>query len=119
MKEIKHVFEPNPLACGQAVIAMITGADVGEVIELAGTDRETTLADMKSLLSCFGFALSGERKQAQSVSDLPETALLSLETPKCWHWSLFAAGRVYDPEYGVLTDFPASNRKYFWEIKEK
>ncbi|MBO7519149.1 MAG: hypothetical protein J6T73_00080 [Clostridia bacterium] len=119
MKEIKHVFEPNPLACGQAVIAMIAGADVGEVMKLAGTDRETTLADMKSLLSRFGFALSGERKQAQSVCDLPKTALLSLETPKCWHWSLYAAGKVYDPEHGVLDGFPKSARKYFWEIKEK
>ena len=38
MKEIKHIFEPNPLACGQAVIAMITDIDVYEIIRLAGTD---------------------------------------------------------------------------------
>ncbi len=119
MKEIKHIFEPNPLACGQAVIAMLTDTDVFEIIELAGTDRETTLADMKKLLSFFGFSLSNERKPAASVSDLPKTALLSLETPRCWHWSLYAGARVYDPEYGVLDDFPISNRKYFWEIEEQ
>ena len=118
MKEIKHIFEPNPLACGQAVIAMISGVDVGKVIELVGTDRETTLKDMKSALLNFGLQLSPERRQAESILDLPKTALLSLETPKCWHWSLYACGRVYDPEYGVLDDFPKSNRKYFWEIKK-
>lgn len=117
MKEIKHIFEPNPLACGQAVIAMLTGTDVYKIIELAGTDRETTLADMKRLLLDFGFSLSAERKQAESILDLPNIALLSLETPKCWHWSLYADGKVYDPEYGVLDDFPNSNRKYFWNIK--
>ena len=117
MKEIKHVFEPNPLACGQAVIAMVTGADISEIMRLAGTESETTLADMKRLLSFFGLSLSSGRESAESVTQLPETALLSLETPKCWHWSLYAAGKVYDPEYGVLDDFPVSDRKYFWEIK--
>ena len=116
MKSIEHVFEPNPLACGQAVIAMITGEDVGAVIELVGTERETTLSDMKSALSHFGFKLLPERRQAESIADLPETALLSLETPKCWHWSLYARGKVYDPEHGVLDNFPQSKRKYFWEI---
>ena len=116
MKEIKHIFEPNPLACGQAVIAMISNIDVIKIIELAGTDRETTLSDMKTLLSHFGYVLSETRRQAQSIADLPDIALLSLETPKCWHWSLYVSGKVYDPEYGVLDDFPASNRKYFWEI---
>ena len=118
MKEIKHIFEPNPLACGQAVIAMITGTDVLKIIELAGTDRETTLADMKALLSHFGFSLLTERKSAESLADLPDMALLSLETPRCWHWSLYASGKVYDPEHGVLEDFPVSGRKYFWEISK-
>lgn len=119
MKEIKHIFEPNPLACGQAVIAMITDTDVSEIIKLAGTDRETTLAAMKALLSHFGFSLSFERKEVVKISDLPSLALLSLETPKCWHWSLYCEGKVYDPEYGVLSDFPVSNRKYFWEVIKK
>ena len=118
MKEIKHVFEPNPLACGQAVVAMLTGTDVFEIIKLAGTDRETTLADMRRLLTEFGFRLADNRSQAFAVSDLPEIALLSLETPKCWHWSLYVLGRIYDPEHGVLDGFPESDRKYFWEIKE-
>lgn len=98
---------------------MITGEDVKKIIELAGTDRETTLSDMKSLLSYFGFYLSGDRKQASNISDMPDMALLSLETPKCWHWSLYVEGAIYDPEYGELDDFPVSNRKYFWEIKER
>lgn len=118
MKEIKHIFEPNPLACGQAVISMISGRDVGEVIRLVGTDRETTLADMKAALLHFGFSLSSVRRQAETTADLPDTALLSLETPKCWHWSLYCGGKVYDPEHGVLDTFPEANRKYYWEITE-
>ncbi|MBR1592596.1 MAG: type I pullulanase [Ruminococcus sp.] len=43
--------------------------------------------------------------------------MLSIETPRCWHWSLYHDGIFYDPEHGVLDDFPVSGRKYFWEIK--
>ena len=118
MNEIKHIFEPNPLACGQAVISMVTGIDVNEIIRYVGTERETTFKCMKEALSNFGFALSNERKQAGKLSDLPQVALLSLETTKCWHWSLYANGKIYDPEFGVLEDFPVSNRKYYWEIKK-
>ena len=118
MKEIKHIFEPNLLACGQAVVAMLTGADVTEIMRLAGTERETTLADMRRLLSHFGLSLSSERVQAQDISELPDMAVLSLETPRCWHWSLYYGGKVYDPEHGVLDGFPISNRKYFWEVRQ-
>ena len=45
------------------------------------------------------------------------TATLSLETPHCWYWSLYFDGIFYDPEYGVLEEFPPSVRRYYWEIK--
>ena len=32
---------------------------------------------------------------------------------------LYRAGVFYDPEHGILDDFPESNRKYFWEIIEQ
>ena len=97
---------------------MVTGIDVNEIISCVGTERETTFKCMKDTLLNFGFTLSNERKQAAVISDLPKVALLSLETPRCWHWSLYANGKVYDPEFGVLDDFPVSNRKYYWEIKK-
>ena len=115
--EIKHIFEPTPLQCGQAVLAMLTGKTVNEIVTLCGTERETTLKQMKDVLTGSGFSFSPERNVATKKEDLPEIAVLSLETPKCWHWSLYACGRFYDPEFGVLDDFPESNRKYFFEIK--
>ena len=118
MSGIVHICEPNPLACGQAVIAMAAGADVADVIALVGTERETALSDMRSAFLHYGFSLSAERKEAKTVGELPVFALLSLETPRCWHWSLYACGRVYDPEHGVLDDFPESKRKYYWEIRK-
>lgn len=115
--EIRHIFEPTSLQCGQAVLAMLSGKTVDEIITLCGTERETTLAQMKSTLISLGFSFNPERKLAKHKNDLPSIAVLSLETPKCWHWSLYFEGTFYDPEYGVLEDFPVCNRKYYFEVK--
>lgn len=117
VKEVNHIFEPNPLACGQAVIAMISGVNVFDIIDMAGTERETTLNDMKSLLKKLQINIAANRVQVIKKEQLPQIAVLSLETPKCWHWSLYFDGKFYDPEYGILDDFPPSNRRYYWEIK--
>lgn len=116
VKKVNHIFEPNPLACGQAVLAMLTGVDVFEIITLVGTEKETKLSDMKSILKHFDIAFKDNKISVDKKCELPPVALLSIETPKCWHWSLFFDGKFYDPEYGVLDDFPPSNRRFFWEI---
>ncbi len=114
-----HTFEPTPLQCGQAVIAMLADVSVKEVIDIVGTDRETNLKDMKNALNAFKIGYNPERKEISDKNKLPEIAILSLQTPHCWHWSLYFKGTFYDPEYGILDDFPPSNRRYYWEIENK
>ncbi len=114
--EIKHIFETNPLACGQAVLAMLSGKSVEEIFSLVGTQRETTLLQMKNALDELEIPYNSERKAFEHISELPSVALLSLETPKCWHWSLYFKGKFYDPEYGILDEIPPSARRYFWLI---
>ncbi len=116
--EVKHIFEPTPLQCGQAVLAMLAGVSVEEIIEKVGTERETRLADMIGCLTEYGLTMSRERKQIRTKDELPPIAVLSLETPKCWHWSLYFEGVFYDPEYGILEDFPICNRKYSFEVNK-
>lgn len=116
--DIRHIFEPTPLQCGQAVIAMLSGESVDYIVEMLKNDRETTLKDMKTALKKLDISFVDERKEAKAKSDLPPIAILSLETPRCWHWSLYYKGIFYDPEHGILDDFPTSNRRYFWEISE-
>ncbi len=116
VESVKHIYEPNPLACGQAVLSMLSGIDVKEIFKLVNTEKETTLKDMKMALNTLGISFKENRVEVKEKNDLPRVAMLSLETPKCWHWSLFFEGKFYDPEYGVLDDFPPSNRRYFWEI---
>ena len=116
---INYIHEPTDLQCGQAVLAMILEKTVNEIIEYLGNDRETTLKEMKQTLRNFGFEISDKRFAVQDKKDLPELCLLSLETPRCWHWSLYYNGTFYDPEHYILDDFPESNRRYYWKITEK
>lgn len=116
MKQIKYVHEPTDLQCGQAVLAMLTDNSTEKICEILGNTKETDLKEMKKILDMFGIKYSVERKSAEKKSDLPEICILSLETPRCWHWSLYAYGTFYDPEHGVLDDFPIANRKFFWEV---
>jgi len=95
---------------------MLTGIPVGEVARILNNERETTLKEMKDFIFANGFCIDEERKEAKGKSDLPPVCLLSLDTPRCWHWSLYANGTFYDPEHGVMHDFPACSRKYYWEI---
>lgn len=113
---INYLHEPTDLQCGQAVLAMLLGTSAEHICEYLGNDRETDLREMKRVLTEHGVKFSPERKQAQTKADLPSCAVLSLETPRCWHWSLYADGVFYDPEHGILDDFPQSERKFYWEI---
>lgn len=114
--KIEYIKEPTDLQCGQAVLAMVLGMKVSQVTEFLGNDRETTLKEMKYALKTHGVEISDERKQAFSKDELPVLCLLSLETPRCWHWSLYCDGVFYDPEHGVMSDFPACARKYYWTL---
>lgn len=113
---VKYIHEPTDLQCGQAVLAMLLGKTPEEICNFLQNDRETTLREMQLVLETNGVRFSRERRQAFLKADLPKIALLSLETPRCWHWSLYADGVFYDPEHGVLDDFPTSDRRFYWEI---
>ena len=117
VNEVTYIKEPTDLQCGQAVLAMLTGKSVEKIIKECGTEKETTLSQMKQVLTLNKIEFCYEKKEAKSKEDLPKIAILSLETPRCWHWSLYFDGVFYDPEHGVMNDFPESNRKYFFEIK--
>lgn len=98
---------------------MVTGRPVSEIVTFLDNEKETTLKEMFRCLEHFGFSVEKTRKEVQEKEYLPNLCFLSLETPKCWHWSLYSNGKFYDPEHGVLEDFPTSHRRYFWEIKKQ
>ncbi len=115
-KKPKYIKEPTPLQCGQAVLAMLADVSADNIVNLLSNQKETTLKEMFFTLDYYSIKYIKERKAVSSKEELPKIAILSLETPRCWHWSLYFDGVFYDPEHGILNDFPTCNRKYYWEI---
>ena len=113
---INYIHEPTDLQCGQAVLAMVLCKSVDEIVDYLNNDRETTLKEMKDTFRNFGVCVSDQRIQVTKREQLPELCMLSLETPRCWHWSLYYKGIFYDPEHGIMSDFPKSNRRYYWKL---
>lgn len=113
---INYIHEPTDLQCGQAVLAMVLGKSVDEIVDYLNNDRETTLKEMKDTFRNFGVYVSDQRIQVTKREQLPELCMLSLETPRCWHWSLYYKGTFYDPEHGIMSYFPESNRRYYWKL---
>lgn len=119
VETVHYIKEPDDLQCGQAVLAMLTGKTVEEIVLEVGTERETTLKNMFDCLENNGINVIKKRIAVTNKKDLPPVCFLSLETPRCWHWSLYFKGTFYDPEHGIATEFPNCNRKYYWEISKK
>ena len=114
----KYIKEPTDLQCGQAVLAMLCDKSVEDIVNLLQNEKETTLKEMFYVLEKYSISYDNKRKEVFKKQELPRVAILSLETPRCWHWSLYFDGVFYDPEHGVMEDFPEAKRKYYWEIKE-
>ncbi len=115
---INYIHEPTPLQCGQAVLAMLTDKAVDEIVSTLQNEKETTLKEMLTFLNQNGFRVENKRYEAFKKEDLSDIALLSLETPRCWHWSLYYKGVFYDPEHNILSDFPDCKRKYYWKVEK-
>ena len=113
-----YIKEPTDLQCGQAVLAMLCDKSAEDIVNLLQNEKETTLKEMFYVLEKYGISYDNKRKEVFEKQELPRVAILSLETPRCWHWSLYFDGVFYDPEHGVMEDFPEAKRKYYWEIKE-
>ena len=114
---LTYLHEPTDLQCGQAVLAMITGMTAEQVADELHNERETNLREMKGFLRSHGLWISEERIPVIRKEELPALCVLSCETPRCWHWSLYCDGVFYDPEHGILNDFPESKRRYYWEVR--
>ena len=117
-QKLKYIKEPTDLQCGQAVLAMLCDKSSEDIVNLLQNEKETTLKEMFYVLKKYGISYDNKRKEVFKKQELPRVAILSLETPRCWHWSLYFDGVFYDPEHGVMEDFPEAKRKYYWEIKE-
>jgi RimJ/RimL family protein N-acetyltransferase len=98
---ITYMKQPTEYLCGQAVIAMLAGVSVNEVIDFLQNDKGTSDAELKNALKWYGFKLAANKRTKYEDGKLPECAILGVKLPSYGHWSLYYKGKFYDPEFGV------------------
>ena len=89
---IEYIHEPTDLQCGQAVLAMVLGKTVEEIVIFLQNDRETTLAEMKRTFREHGVHISDERIAVQEKEQLLSKSKLTkrlLKQSHRLHWMLF------------------------------
>jgi RimJ/RimL family protein N-acetyltransferase len=113
---INYIKEPTGYLCGQSVIAMLANVSVDEVIDVIGHDKGTSVAEIANALTWYGIK-HGKRQKCTDDAILPDICILSLKLPGYGHWSLYYKGKIYDPEFGVLENFPPNSKlNHYWEI---
>ena len=66
----EYIHEPTDLQCGQAVLAMLAGITVDEIISFLDNDRETTLKEMKKAAAHYGLEMSPHKIEVHDRRDL-------------------------------------------------
>ena len=113
---IHFLEQPTEYLCGQAVIAMLAGVSVNDVVAVMQNDMGISTPLMRAALTHYGIKTAKRVPYAEDMA-LPECCILSLKLPGYGHWSLHFRGQYYDPEFGIMTELPEKAvLRYIWEV---
>lgn len=98
------VMQPNPAACGQACIAMITGREIEEVIKDMKTSGSTSIGQLMEILDFYGIEHAERNTRISKKNPVPyEYSILMVHTNAGYtHWTLLYDSKYYDPEFGLI-----------------
>jgi len=114
---ISWIKEPTGYLCGQSCVAMLAAVSVDEVIKIMGTDKGTGYTHIRKALNYYGIRYAPINYSPDPNDSLPELCMIVFTLPKYRHWSLYYKGVFYDPEFGVINEYPPNALlSNVWEI---
>lgn len=116
-ESITYQKQPTICQCGQACVAMLAGVSPAEVVEIIFEEYGTCDSALELALNYFHIPHANLRKRFLPDTVLPDICILSMEIPGDLHWSLYYKGKYYDPQFGILDNYPDDCIiHYYWEI---
>ena len=116
-KSITYQKQPNIYQCGQACVAMLAGVSPADAAEAMFEEYGTADCDIDQALNFYRIPHVNLRKRFLPDTILPDICILSMEIPGDLHWSLYYKGKFYDPQFGILDNYPDDCIIHFyWEI---
>jgi len=114
---ISWIKEPTGYLCGQSCVAMLAAVSVDDVIKIMGTDKGTSQAHIRKALNYYGIRYAPINYAPDPNASLPELCMIVFTLPEYRHWSLYYKGVFYDPEFGVINEYPPNAvLSNVWEI---
>lgn len=102
--KMELIMQPTDVTCGQACIAMITGRQIGDVIQDMKTNGPTSIGQLIEALDFYGVkhAERNTRISRKNPVPYPYSILTVHANGGYTHWALLYDGKYYDPEFGLI-----------------
>lgn len=116
---IELIRQPNDGLCGQAVVAMLAGVTIQEVVEVMDCrEWQGTMGRMISALNYYGIDHSEiiyytERPDGK----IPECCIIMEKMGRFSHYLIHFKGKFYDPTLGLLDDYDKTKLLGYLEIR--
>lgn len=119
MDSLELIRQPNDGLCGQAVVAMLAGVTIQDVIEVMDCrEWQGTMGRVISALNYYGIAHSDiiyYTEGAETV--LPKCCIMMEKMGRFCHYLIHFDGKFYDPTLGLLETYDMSKLLGYLEIK--
>lgn len=120
MDGIELIKQPNDGLCGQAVVAMLAGVTIADVIEVMDCrEWQGTMGRVISAINYYGIDHSDIIYYTQGALDvkLPKCCIMMEKMGRFSHYLLHFDGKFYDPTLGMLENYDLSKLVGYLEIK--
>ena len=117
---IDLIKQPNDGLCGQAVVAMLAGVTIPDVIEVMECrEWQGTMGRVISALNYYGIDHSEVIYYTQGDMSvvLPDCCILMEKMGRFCHYLIHYNGKFYDPTLGMLEKYDLSKLQGYLEIK--
>ncbi len=116
---ITLIKQPNDGLCGQAVVAMLAGVSIQEVMDVMECrEWQGTMGRMVSALNYYGIDHSEiiYYPEGEAVT-LPKCCIMMEKMGRFSHYLLHDNGKFYDPTLGMLDSYDMSKLLGYLEIR--
>lgn len=117
---IELIKQKNDGLCGQAVVAMLAGTSIPEVMEVMECrEWQATMGRVISALNYYGIDHDDIIYYTQGRTDfeLPDCCIMMEKMGRFSHYLLHYNGRFYDPTLGLLDAYDKSKLLGYLEIR--
>ena len=105
VSKVNHILQKRSHTCGHTCVAMLSGKDEEDIIDLIGHDRGTKTKEIVAALDALKISNSKKLIRLSKNKPISDVAIIKVVPVKRfnanWHWVLKFGDKIYDPDPGL------------------